>query len=116
MGGDTMYYGKGAGKLATASAVVADVIDCAKHLGKHVAIKWDSDKLEVSPIDGAVRKFFVRVSGNDEAKIKEVFGEVEILANVVEGETGFITSEMSEAQYHEKAAQAGNVLGMIRMD
>lgn len=116
MGGDTMYYGKGAGKLATASAVVADVIDCAKHLGKHVAIKWDSDKLEVSPIDGAVRKFFVRVSGNDEAKIREVFGDVEILANVVEGETGFITSEMSEAQYHEKAAQAGNVLGMIRMD
>ena len=37
---DTMYYGKGAGKLATASAVVADVVDCAKHLGKHIRIVW----------------------------------------------------------------------------
>lgn len=39
MGGETMYYGKGAGKLATASAVVADVIDCARHAGKHLNIK-----------------------------------------------------------------------------
>ena len=28
---ETMFYGKGAGKLPTASAVAADVIDCAKH-------------------------------------------------------------------------------------
>jgi homoserine dehydrogenase len=116
MGADTMYYGKGAGKLATASAVVSDVIDCAKHIGKHLYVKWDEEKLEISPIDGAVRRFFVRVSSSDEAKIKDVFGDVELMTGVVEGECGFVTSEMSEADYKKKAAQFGNILSMIRVD
>lgn len=116
MGGETMYYGKGAGKLATASAVVADVLDCAKHIGKNLDTRWDEEKLEISPIDSAVRRFFVRVSGSDEARIKEIFGDIEIFDDVAEGEFGFITSELSEAQYKEKAAQAGNVITMIRMD
>lgn len=71
MGGETMYYGKGAGKLATASAVVADVLDCARHLGKHLDIKWEDQKLAISPIDGAVRKFFVRVPSADETKVRK---------------------------------------------
>lgn len=116
MGGETMYYGKGAGKLATASAVVADVLDCAKHIGKNLDTRWDEEKLEISPIDSAVRRFFVRVSGKDEARIRELFGEIELFDGVAEGEFGFITGEMSEAQYREKAAQAGNVITMIRMD
>lgn len=116
MGGETMYYGKGAGKLATASAVVADVLDCAKHIGKNLDTKWEDEKLEISPIDSAVRRFFVRVSGTDEAKIKEVFGEVTFVRDVVKGECGFITGEMSEAQYRENAVKAGNVITMIRMD
>jgi homoserine dehydrogenase len=116
MGADTMYYGKGAGKLATASAVVSDVIDCAKHIGKHLYVKWDEEKLEISPIDGAVRRFFVRVSSSDETKIKDVFGDVELMTGVVEGECGFVTSEMSEADYKKKAEQFGNILSMIRVD
>jgi homoserine dehydrogenase len=116
MGADTMYYGKGAGKLATASAVVSDVIDCAKHLGKHLYVKWDEEKLEMSPIDGAVRKFFVRVSSSDESKIKEVFGDVELMKGIVEGECGFVTGEMSEAEYEKKAEAFGNILSMIRID
>lgn len=116
MGGETMYYGKGAGKLATASAVVADVIDCARHKGKHLNIIWEDKKLEISPIDGAVRKFFVRTTTTDEARIKDVFGEVEIISDVAEGECGFITEEMSEAEYRDKAAGFANILSMIRVD
>lgn len=116
MGGETMYYGKGAGKLATASAVVADVLDCARHIGKHLDIKWDEQKLEISPIDGAVRKFFVRVSASDETQIKNVFGEVELFTDVVDGECGFVTGEMTEAEYRDKAAEFGSVLSMIRVD
>ena len=116
MGGETMYYGKGAGKLATASAVVSDVLDCAKHIGKNLDTKWDEEKLEISPIDTAVRRFFVRVSGTDEAKIREIFGEIDLLEGVAEGECGFVTEEMSEAQYRQKATEAGNVITMIRMD
>lgn len=116
MGGETMYYGKGAGKLATASAVVADVLDCAKHIGKNLDTKWDEEKLEIAPIDTAVRRFFVRVSGTDEAKIREIFGEVDLLNGIAEGECGFVTGEMSEAEYRQRAAEAGNVITMIRMD
>ncbi len=39
--GDVVFYGRGAGKLPTASAVVADVIDCAKHTVKRKAFGWD---------------------------------------------------------------------------
>lgn len=116
MGGETMYYGKGAGKLATASAVIADVIDCAKHIGKNLDTRWDDEKLDISPIDTAVRRFFARVPGNDMAKIKEIFGDVDIIGGVADDERGFITGEMSEAQYRQKAHEAGNVISMIRMD
>lgn len=116
MVGDTMYYGKGAGKLATASAVVADVIDCAKHLGKHVQVIWEEDKLEVSPMDDFTRRFFVRVKGTDRAQITENFGEVEFIDSVAEEETGFITSEMTEKAYEECAKKAGNVINRIRFE
>lgn len=116
MGGNTMYYGKGAGKLATASAVVADVIDCVKHLGKHVRIKWDEEKLDISPADSQSRRFFVRVSGSDEDAVRNIFGDVEIINGVVDGEFGFITPELTQIEYNEKAALAGNVIGMIRVD
>jgi homoserine dehydrogenase len=79
-------------------------------------VKWDEEKLEVSPIDGAVRKFFVRVPQSDESRIKSVFGDVEIMTGVVDGECGFVTSEMSEADYRKKAEQFGNILSMIRVD
>ena len=113
---DTMYYGKGAGKLATASAVVADVVDCAKHLGKHIRIVWEEEKLELSPIDSASRRFFVRVASTDKAEIENNFGKVEFLESVSADECGFITEEMTESEYKEKAAKAGNVINMIRMD
>lgn len=116
MGGETMYYGKGAGKLATASAVVADVLDCSRHIGKHLDIKWEDEKLEISPIDGAVRKFFVRVASTDEAQIRDAFGEVELFTDVADGECGFVTEEMTEAEYRDKAAGFGGVLSMIRVD
>ena len=113
---DTMYYGKGAGKLATASAVVADVIDCAKHLGKHVNIVWEDEKLEISPIDSASRRFFVRVASTDKAAIEQNFGKVEFLESVNADECGFVTGEMTESEYKAKAEKAGNVINMIRMD
>ena len=45
--GDAMFYGSGAGKLPTASAVVADIVDMAKHLDTNIAVEWSSKKLEL---------------------------------------------------------------------
>lgn len=116
MVGETMYYGKGAGKLATASAVVADVLDCAKNIGKNVPVKWDDERLAISSIENAARRFFVRVSETDQAKIEAQYGEVEFLDKVIEGECAFITSEMPEKDFFEKMNAAGNVISRIRMD
>ena len=47
---ETMFYGKGAGKLPTASAVAADVVDCVKHTGKNIKILWNPEKLTLSDL------------------------------------------------------------------
>lgn len=118
--GDTMYYGRGAGKLPTASAVVSDVIDCARHVGKHVMCFWDPQKLELTSIDNATRKFFVRVKGGvdkDLPQIVSTFGEVSVaLVPELSGEFGFVTSVMSEKEYREKAGRLSNIISMIRVE
>ncbi|OYP28854.1 homoserine dehydrogenase, partial [Lachnotalea glycerini] len=48
--GDVMFYGSGAGKLPTASAVVADVVDAAKHLNRNIMQLWSNKKLELADI------------------------------------------------------------------
>lgn len=116
MVGETMYYGKGAGKLATASAVVSDVLDCANNLGKNVPVKWDDEKLAVSSIENASRRFFVRVSDTNQASIEKNFGKVQFLNQVIAGECAFITEEMPEKEFFKKVEAAGNVISRIRMD
>jgi len=70
--GDAMFYGSGAGKLPTASAVVADIIDEARHLNGNVRSFWSSKKLEITDISKSKRRFFVRVSGNLELDLSAV--------------------------------------------
>lgn len=112
--GDVMFYGAGAGKLPTASAVVSDVVDAAKHLGTNIMQIWSSKKLELADITSSERRFFVRVPSGEEEKAKEVFaGLTEVHAGLV-GDYGFITPKMSEAAYQEKAA-GFTVRSMIRV-
>lgn len=117
--GDAMFYGNGAGKLPTASAVVADVIDAAKHLHINVMPGWDSEKLRLLDIREMEHRFFVRMKGSfteNLARVEEVFGLVDakVLAEV-NGEFGFITERMTEAEYLEKAEKFDNILSMIRV-
>ncbi len=114
--GNTMYYGAGAGKLPTASAVVSDIIDCVKHIGKTVFCFWDEEELELSSMDDSVKRFFVRVADADFAKAQEVFGAVEVIDAAVAGEKGFFTQAMSEKEFNEKSAQVGQILSRIRVE
>ncbi len=116
--GSTMYYGRGAGKLPTASAVVSDVIDCAKHQGKFIFCFWDSEKVVLSPIDGISFKYLVRVKGTpDESGVSEVFGKVEVITvEELAGEFAFLTDELSEREFNQKIAEVRGVLGRIRLD
>ena len=114
--GNTMYYGAGAGKLPTASAVVSDIIDCVKHLGKTVFCFWDKEELQLSSMDDSVKRFFVRVKDADFAKAKVVFGDVEEIDAQIAGEKGFFTQAMSEKAFKEKSAQVGEIISRIRVE
>ena len=99
--GDAMFYGSGAGKLPTASAVVADVVDMVKHNGTNVAIEWSQEKMSLVDYKENVNRFFVRTrSAKDE--VENVFGEVEYVEGVVADEIGFVTGGMTEAAFAEK--------------
>lgn len=117
--GDVMFYGSGAGKLPTASAVVADVVDAAKHLHRNIMTFWSSEKLELTDLSNAKRRFFVRVRGNkktDAIKMAEIFGPIEVVSADLAGEFGFITGEYTEAEYKERAARTDAVIHMIRVE
>lgn len=113
--GDAMFYGSGAGKLPTASAVVADIVDIAKHLHKNILISWSSGKIDLVDYKKAQSRFFVRTSQNQE-QVKAVFGEVEFVeVPEITGELGFLTEVMTEEAYEEKAAVLKNIKQRIRV-
>lgn len=112
--GDAMFYGSGAGSLPTASAVVADVVELAKHIGRHIELEWRPEKLLIADYKQQSMRFFVRTSA-DKTTVEKVFGTVEYIdVPEVTGETGFLTAVMKEKDYEQKAAELGNVLQMIR--
>lgn len=111
--GDAMFYGSGAGKLPTASAVVADVVDMVKHQHTNIYIDWSQEKLEIVDYKDSVNAFFVRTS-SDKAAVEAAFGNVEYVENVEAGEIGFVTGEMTEAEFEEKAAKI-EILNRIRL-
>lgn len=116
---NTMYYGRGAGKLPTASAVVSDVIDCARHIGKTVICRWSEEKQPLLDISVTKRRFFVRTSAGaeNERKTVEVFGGVSVIeAPQIKGEFAFVTDEMSEKEFAEKLAKLDGVITRIRLE
>ncbi len=112
--GDAMFYGSGAGKLPTASAVVADIVDIAKHLHKNILMSWSSKKMDLVDKGRSESRFFVR-STDDREKVKSLFGEVEFVeAPEISGEVGFLTGKMSEDDF-EKKADGLHVIQRIRV-
>ncbi len=118
MVGDVMFYGQGAGKLATASAVVSDVIDEAKHVNVNMRTLWDHEKLALMPMDEVKSKFFVRVKGTkDEVQEQaaKLFGKITAVDAGFDDEFGFVTEEITEAVY-EQAAKEMEIINKIRFD
>lgn len=119
MVGDVMFYGQGAGKLATASAVVSDVMDAAKHAGVNIITLWDADRLDLVADEDVKNMFFVRLSGSKEdnaEKVKAAFGTVDPVDAGFSDEYAFVTGEIREGDYAGAAAQLGNVINKIRID
>ncbi len=116
--GETMFYGRGAGKLPTASAVVSDVVDEVKHMGKNIMASWDAEALPIGDFRDAVNRFFIRVSADAITKdeIQKLFGDVTyVTAEGVDGELAFITSSMTEGSFADITAKIHKSFSIIRV-
>lgn len=114
-----MFYGSGAGKMPTASAVTADIVEAARYQDRTICEYWSGNKMELKSRMDVKRKFFIRMAGRKEAyadRIREAFGEVQYLtADGCEGEFAFVTGEIKEGKYESAAAEFGNLIHMIRV-
>lgn len=114
--GDSMYYGRGAGKLPTASAVVSDIVDCARHPGKTIMCFWDAEQVELMNIADTKRRFFVRVKAEKKEEAAAVFSSIEEVDAGLTEEFAFITAVMTEKEFDEKIASIGGSINRIRLE
>lgn len=121
--GDVAFYGQGAGKMATASAVVADIIDCAQHIGRNKGISWDKEAdgflVDHNDVETAL---YVRATGCKTCAIKKAkaaFGDITVLSreNAPEDEFAFVTPEDKEGTLKKKLGGLDgiNVISTIRV-
>lgn len=125
--GDVMFYGRGAGKLPTASAVVADIIDCAKAEKTSISQNWETsdDYNFIESYKLAKTAMYIRVTSDTmlqtKKKVAELFGEVFFLSKKIESdnEIAFITPVMIEREIDDCISKlefdGANVIGKIRV-
>ena len=115
--GDAMFYGSGAGKLPTASAVVADVVDEAKHLHRNIMTNWTNEPLPLTPLDDVEGRFFIRVKDVAVEELEEAFGQVQTVeTDALPEEMGVMTSSITQGAYKAGAEKLGErVISMIRV-
>lgn len=115
--GDVMFYGRGAGKLPTASAVVSDVIDCARHIGRSsIVCIWDREEARLADVSESRKRFFVRVKAAAGKKAKEAFPGCSFVNAGRTEDMGLFTEEMREKDFEERCGALGDeVLSRIRI-
>ena len=116
--GVSMFYGSGAGKLPTASAVIADIIEAAQNLKKNVPMGWRDEKQTIEPMERMRFRYFVRFAGsfrNKEQDIKRIFGHTEVIELYGMDEFAVLTPEMEEGVFRQ-AASAYDALAEAHSD
>lgn len=117
--GDVMFYGAGAGKLPTASAVVSDIVDAVRHAGEYTDNGWSQEKQELISIDEVENCFYVRMEGRaseKEEELKKLFGGVTLCENVIDGEFAFVTGSVKEAEFAKAICSLKGVKNRIRIE
>lgn len=105
--GVSMFYGSGAGKLPTASAVIADIIEAAQNLKKNVPMGWGNEKQTIEPMENMRFRYFVRLAGsfrNKEQDIRRIFGHTEVIELYGMDEFAVLTPEMEEGAFRQAVA------------
>lgn len=118
--GDVMFYGRGAGSLPTASAVVSDVIDAVKHKNKHIMLGWtDGEDGYLKDANEQSFRFYVRLSGSNSAEFcREGFNVITLDGEKYANEFAIFTPEMTGYEFEKfKTSELGShdILGCIRL-
>ncbi len=119
--GEVMFYGRGAGKLPTASAVMADVIDIAKDVSVQKRMTWKKAETDIAlDINDSESVMFVRIKADDiESAKKKVItaipGAEFVCANLLDGEIAFLTPKQTEKSLNNALATLDGVVSVIRV-
>ena len=111
--GKVMFYGRGAGMMPTASAVVADILDVAKS-GENKGYYWN-EEAELIPFEKVKESYFIRIDKKDEAKVREAINPEKIYLLPEEEEEFAIITKPMENGYVEKILENINVIKKIRI-
>jgi homoserine dehydrogenase len=117
--GTSMFYGSGAGKLPTASAVVADIIEALNNQDHHVEMGWNKESLTISAMNSFSFRYFVRIKGIAEKRVNEVeavFGKVEVVELDHMDEFAVLTETMTEEEYGLKVKKLPGIRQCIRAE
>lgn len=115
--GDVMFYGKGAGKEPTASAVVSDMVTAARYDGCTLKVNWDDQVRSLQPVSAFESRFLVRVKGTpDEKMVKDLFGPEAVCIQAVPGEYGILTGQMTAGEADAACAKADGFIKHIFAD
>lgn len=112
--GDLMFYGAGAGKLPTASAVVADVVNAARNPKITEIEPYEPGKMTVSDHLKSTHSYFVRVKGSDANAVAESFKAKHIVDAGIADEFGLITAEWAENEF-DALCENYPVVSVIRL-
>ena len=109
--GEVMFYGRGAGELPTASACVADVMECLQQSPRREEIGWSADTGGFEGPEGLKTRHYFRIEGSlTDAAL--AFGQVEVLSE--DGETAFLTDPLS-GEDAARQSRTLNVLACMRV-
>ena len=120
--GDVVFYGRGAGKLPTAAAVISDIIDAAQADDTLTSLHWqDEAPGQLAPVGEDTIQMFVRVRGGGPRAVENVFGHVHFIQGGKNGgsDLAFITEPGTEDHLNERVALSNEmkiqVLSAIRL-
>jgi homoserine dehydrogenase len=114
---DIMFYGRGAGKFPTASAVVSDVIECARNIGRTVGFRWDDEVMKLSDPEAESYRYFVRADQIEAEKAGALLGQLSVVSHdgAPEGEIAFVTPRMTEKEFRKAESALHSVKQCIRL-
>lgn len=113
--GDVMFYGRGAGNLPTASAVVADMIDIMSHTDMHV-VRWNkADASTFIPFDSILFPYYVRLNTTaTPVQVATALGEIQVITQTPET-LSFVTTPTSLCALRAAVGNVGTIASLIRV-